>query len=266
MVGPGTAPQWRTDDPAAAREMDEAIDRAFAAGSARAKVRQLAESLPKQHLLLVGVEVPGREDALAKLMGSLVSDRHAVTRSTVPIGSRSKFENAEAAIAAAGAPLASFDWLIVTDDDIAVRPRFIDDFLGIAEAANFTIAQPAHLIHSYASHAVNQRKAESLARRTRFVESGPLTAFHRRSFDRIVPFPRSRWGWGLDFIWSDVARWEGWDIGVVDATPIEHLRPVGGGYDKAAALAEYREMMRNWGLRISGADLTGNDEIAIGWD
>jgi hypothetical protein len=77
-----------------------------------------------------------------------------------------------------------------------------------------------------------------LARETRFVEIGPVTAVHRDAFEALLPFPDLRMGWGLDSRWSAVAAERGWPIGIVDATPVRHLRPVAGDYPRDAAIAE----------------------------
>ncbi len=45
-------------------------------------------------------------------------------------------------------------------------------------------------------------------------------------------------GWGLDGAWSATAAERGWAIGVIDATPIRHLRPVAASYPRDAAIAE----------------------------
>jgi hypothetical protein len=75
-------------------------------------------------------------------------------------------------------------------------------------------------------------------RESRFAEIGPVTAFAAASFEALLPFPALRMGWGLDSHWSAVARANGWPVGVVDATPILHTTPVGGGYARADAVAE----------------------------
>ena len=40
-----------------------------------------------------------------------------------------------------------------------------------------------------------------------------------------------------------VAREHGWPVGIVDATPILHTTPVGGGYARADAVAEARAFL-----------------------
>ena len=77
-----------------------------------------------------------------------------------------------------------------------------------------------------------------IARRTRFVEIGPVTAIQRDAFELLLPLPELEMGWGLDAHWSAAAAAAGLPLGVVDATPIRHLRPVAAAYPRAAAVAE----------------------------
>ena len=118
-------------------------------------------------------------------------------------------------------------------------PRgFLDAFLLCAESFGFALAQPAHAFASHAAWTVTRRRPGVLARRTRFVEIGPVTAVRGDAFGVLLPFPPLRMGWGLDAHWGAVAAEHGWSVGVVDATPIRHLRPVAGGYPRDAAVAE----------------------------
>ena len=77
-----------------------------------------------------------------------------------------------------------------------------------------------------------------LARRTRFVEIGPVTALSAKAAAELLPFPDLQMGWGLDARWSAIAAERGWPIGVIDATPIRHLRPVAASYPRDTAVAE----------------------------
>ena len=45
-------------------------------------------------------------------------------------------------------------------------------------------------------------------------------------------------GWGLYAHWSALALQRGFAIGIVDATPVRHLRAVAGAYPRDAAMAE----------------------------
>jgi hypothetical protein len=193
------------------------------------KVLVLAVARPA----LAATWVPTREE--------LRSSRHDVEiRETTGEG-RGKFENLNALI---GDTLPDVDWLIVSDDDIVLPPRFLDRFLAAAQQADLKLCQPAHRLHSHAGWPVTRRKLGAAVRETNFVEIGPLTAFHRDTFGVLVPFPELRMGWGLDVHWSALAKQHGWRLGVVDATPILHaVAPVASSYSGAEAIAEARAFL-----------------------
>jgi GT2 family glycosyltransferase len=202
-----------------------------------ARVRRAARAEPpRRRVRVLGVERP------ASIMGAarreLLRSRHDVDVITAPPGALGKFENLNALLQAH--PLDDRDWLLIVDDDVALARGFLDAFLYAAERAGLRLAQPAHRLHSHAAWAVTRRRPGSTVRETTFVEIGPVTAFHRDTFEVLLPFPEGlRMGWGLDVHWAAVAREHGWPIGVVDATPIAHtLRPAGDAYARDAAVAE----------------------------
>jgi hypothetical protein len=193
-------------------------------------------------VLAVGIERPGSLMAAAR--AELMRSRHAVNVVTAPQGERGKFQNLNALIAAH--PLASYDWLLVIDDDVALPRGFLDAFLCAAERTGLRLAQPAHRLHSHAAWPVTRRHAGATARETTFVEIGPVTAFHRDTFTALLPFPESLpMGWGLDVHWAAVAAEHGWPIGIVDATPIGHTqRPAGSAYARDTAEAQARAFLQ----------------------
>jgi GT2 family glycosyltransferase len=208
----------------------------------RARLRRAARrEPPRRRVLAVGIDRPGSlmDAARAELMRS----RHAVDVVTGPQGERGKFENLNALLAAH--PPAQYDWLLVIDDDVALPRGFLDAFLCAAERTGLKLAQPAHRLHSHAAWPVTRRHPGATARETTFVEIGPVTAFHRDSFDVLLPFPEGLpMGWGLDVHWAAVAAEHGWPIGIVDATPIGHTqRPAGSGYARDAAQAQARAFL-----------------------
>ncbi len=74
----------------------------------------------------------------------------------------------------------------------------------------------------------------SIARRTSFVEIGPLFVVGPGWRDRIVPFPEARgMGWGLELEWHELHR-EGCALGIVDAVRVRHVGERGEGYDYRA--------------------------------
>ncbi len=131
------------------------------------------------------------------------------------------------------------------DDDVSLPAGFLDAFIFLAERSDLRLAQPAHRNRSHAAWALTRRRPLSVARETAFVEIGPVFAFHRDTFDVLLPFPPLRAGWGLDHHWSAVAREHGWRLGVVDGTPVGHrLRTIAASYDISGAIEEAREFLR----------------------
>lgn len=200
--------------------------------------RALAASLPTppRDILVVGAQVDTRREMMAQVISALVSQTHRITYEVIDAGDRGKLENINLLLARHD--LGAFDWVIMTDDDIAIEPGFVDLFVAACEHAGLRIAMPAHRYGSYLGYALTLRKWGSLARRTNFVEVGPLVAFHRDTFASVFPLPELRYGWGLDMHWPALARDRGWPIGIVDAAPLRHLRPVGKGYPREAAVDE----------------------------
>lgn len=207
----------------------------------RARALRRARALPVQRVLLAAVEVPGRERDLAQVIQRLRETRHSVTVATTTMQPRGKMANINAAIAPFD--LDAFDWLLVVDDDIDFEPGFLDLLLGEAAYRGFRLAMPAHRQLSFASFLLTRRCSTSAARRTGFVEVGPVTLFHRSVFRDIIPFPEHKWAWGIDVHWAHLAaRWD-WPIGVVDVTVIRHLRPVAATYPMGEAIDEARAFL-----------------------
>lgn len=119
-------------------------------------------------------------------------------------------------------------WAVFSDDDYRMVRGDLPEFLAVAAAGRFDLAQPAHVPDSHWSHHVTVAQPRSRARVTRMVEIGPVFAVAPGS--PLLPFPDDAgMGWGLDFEWSA----SGLRLGVVDQVRIRHLTPVGGDYDLA---------------------------------
>jgi hypothetical protein len=203
------------------------------AGTRRSAAR-LARSAPAPlDILVVGVYRPG--SLLAEALPALRSQRHRVR---VALGSTGpadeplrahtvaedlgggKFENLNLVLEATAASPA--DWTIAIDDDVRLPRGFLDRFVGVCEAFDLDLAQPAQTLRSHSAWKVTRRRPASLVRVTRFVEIGPVTAFGRRAAEELLPFPELRFGWGLDLHWAAVAGQRGWRLGIVDALPVRH--------------------------------------------
>jgi hypothetical protein len=199
--------------------------------------RAARHASPRRRVLAIGIEREDRPNLMAAARVELARSRHDVEIATSGVGGRGKFENLNALLDAH--PLRERDWLLVLDDDVALPRGFLDDFLFLAERFELKLAQPAHRRRSHAAWRVTRRRAGSVARETGFVEIGPVCAFHRDTFETLLPYPQLKAGWGLDSHWAALAHERGWRIGVVDATPIRHvMRPIADSYRRADAVAE----------------------------
>ncbi|MDQ6745787.1 MAG: hypothetical protein M3Z27_07235 [Actinomycetota bacterium] len=229
----------RTTAAILADALDEALARARLEGS---RLRRSARGLPPRRVLVLAIERTDAPNLLAAAREELLRSRHDVDFLSTDVARRGKFENLNGMLAQR--EVQGYDWLLALDDDVTLPVGFLDGFLFLAERFDLQLAQPAHRHRSHAAWQVTRRRRGSVVRESAFVEIGPVFAFHRCTFDTLLPFPPLRTGWGLDLHWSAVARARGWRLGIVDATPIGHgLRPVAGSYDRGTAIAEARAFL-----------------------
>lgn len=213
-----------------------------------------AQLLPPQKVLLTATEVPGRESDLAEVIKKVSGQtHHHVSVAVTPMAPMGKFDNINRAIAEQN--ILQYDWLLVVDDDIDIPDDFLDLLLYFAQSNNLKLAQPAHRFLSYASFEITERHWASLVRRTNFVEIGPVSLLHSDTFADLLPFPSLRWAWGLDMLWANIAKRRGWKMGVVDAVPIRHLRPVGASYDGTAARNEAIDFLRSQEVTLDRTEM-----------
>jgi hypothetical protein len=205
------------------------------------RVRRAARGFSRRVLVLSVVRAENAE-SYGRALGVLRRSRSEIVALELAPEGRSKFENLNLLLERA--ELASFDWVLVMDDDVELPPRFLDAFLYLAERYRLRLAAPAHRLRSHAAWRLTRRQWGSLVRETAFVEVGPVTALHRDTFEALLPFPPVGMGWGLDAHWSWLARERGWPIGVVDLLPIAHLvSPAAAGYGREAAVAQARAFL-----------------------
>jgi hypothetical protein len=253
--------------PAIRRIADLRLDAAAWLRRSARTLDRLAAEEPPRRVLALSVYRPG--SLLPAALGPLRSERHdvrlafgatgepdpALAEHTVAQHLRGgKFQNLNQVekivrtrpsrvlrTSEAAAPMLEYDWLLVVDDDVALPERFLDRFLGVCGHFGFDLAQPAQTLRSHAAWRVARRHPRSLARETRFVEIGPVTAFRAPVAADLLPFPELRFGWGLDLHWAALAAERGWRPGVVDALPVDHsAAPVAAGYGHAEAIEEAR--------------------------
>ena len=132
-----------------------------------------------------------------------------------------------------GVEISAFDYVLVCDDDIYLPDGFLASFLAYQEAFDLALAQPARAWHSHFDHAFALRRPWLLARRTRFVECGPLISIRRDAATFLVPFSDPAQLWGLDLVWPVEIERRGLKMGIIDAIAVDHsLRPQAAAYDK----------------------------------
>jgi hypothetical protein len=198
--------------------------------AARPQLRRLdGLDTPQRVVLATGIYRPPAEAP------QLTSNRHELrTAFGAMRAGTGKFERLNELI-----DLGDADWLLVVDDDVVLPERFVDRFVAACESLGLDLAQPAQTLASHAAWRVVRRRPFALARETRFVEIGPVTAFRRPVAEALLPFPPLRYGWGLDLHWAAVADERGWRRGIVDALAVRHeTAPVAASYSSEAAIDE----------------------------
>jgi GT2 family glycosyltransferase len=222
---------------------DTALDTLLLASGRNLRLDRAAHRAPPtRRVLVLGIERTEHRDLALRMRTELQRSRHEVELHTSHPAGRGKFQNLNLLLEQH--PPHDRDWLLVVDDDIELPTHFLDRFLFLAERYSLDLAQPAHRLASHAAWRVTRRRPTSVARDTRFVEIGPLTAFAHTTFSTLLPFPDLRMGWGLDLHWAALARERSLRCGVIDATPILHnAAPAASAYSRDQALAEARSFL-----------------------
>lgn len=122
----------------------------------------------------------------------------------------------------------AYEYVWFPDDDLYTDQTSISKFFELCKALNFTIAQPALTISSYASWDITYRVEGQTARLTDFVEI-MAPCFKVASLSLFSKYFReNRSGFGFEWLWKAIAiESDCFRFGIVDATPIQHTRPVG---------------------------------------
>ena len=144
------------------------------------------------------------------------------------------------------------DWVVVVDDDVEFDGARIEALLGVAEASGLELVQPAQHELSRRHNDIVVRRPLAIARRTTFVEIGPVFAVRRSLASRVLPFPAAHtMGWGLELDWYRLAQ-DGAALGIVDLVPVRHTEPVGATYVKREQNERLRELVRDGGFSSFG--------------
>lgn len=138
------------------------------------------------------------------------------------------------------------DYVLFLDDDVRLPEDFLPTYMAYVQALDFALAQPARSIHSTFSHTITVQRHYA-ARRTRFVEAGPVFSLRRDALKLLMPFDLScsKMCGGREFNWTAVLEKAGLKMGIVDAVPVDHnFRPDGFTYDRDVTNAQVKEFLR----------------------
>jgi hypothetical protein len=143
-----------------------------------------------------------------------------------------------------------YDYVWFPDDDIYADQEPIGRMFEVVRVVGLDLFAPAlHETSSFA-HFITMRNASFHGRWVRFVEI-MVPGFSRSALETLLPTldqTETGWGWGLDSLWPKLLGYE--NVGVIDATPVIHTRPVGQMRDRELARRVHAE---------SDAILAGND-------
>lgn len=133
--------------------------------------------------------------------------------------------------------ISKFDYILCVDDDISVRPGFLDTFIALQQRFGFSICQPARTWTSSFDHPFVRRNPALLGRQTWFVEIGPIFSFDRKIASLLIPFDLATpMGWGYDFVWPVQVAEQKLTMGIIDEATVDHTsRPRSAIYSSSTA-------------------------------
>jgi hypothetical protein len=120
-----------------------------------------------------------------------------------------------------------YDHIWLPDDDILASQDTISAMFEAAAALQFKLFTPSLQENSHYGHYIIMRNRNFFARRVGFVEI-MVPGFSRPVLEQLLDtldLSTTGWGWGLDPLWAKLLDYK--DLGILDAVPVLHTRPVG---------------------------------------
>jgi len=141
------------------------------------------------------------------------------------------------------------DIVVICDDDVEFVRGDIPSLVAKSELCGFLLAQPAHSRDSNISYTFTFRAPWIRARRTRFVEIGPVVVVSAAFRSRVFPMPDDfGMGWGLEVRWHALLGSDE-SFGIVDDMVIRHLGMVASDYSGTVAERTRRDtILAEYGL------------------
>src|SRR5215210_5850693 len=134
-----------------------------------------------------------------------------------------------------------YDYIWLPDDDIFANQDTISRMFDVARAVEFELFAPALHETSYYAHFITMKNRNFYGRWVGFVEI-MIPGFSRAALEKLLPtldLTETGWGWGLDSVWPKLLDYK--NVGIIDATPVIHTRPVGQMRDEELARRVYAE-------------------------
>jgi hypothetical protein len=120
-----------------------------------------------------------------------------------------------------------YEHIWLPDDDILASQDTISRMFEAAAALQLKLFTPALKEDSHYGHYIIMRNRNFFARRVSFVEI-MVPGFSRPALEQLLPtldLSTTGWGWGLEPLWGKLLDHR--DLGILDAVPVLHTRPVG---------------------------------------
>jgi hypothetical protein len=150
--------------------------------------------------------------------------------------------------------IGNYDYIWLPDDDILVDEATINALFARAKNDQFDLFQPALTINSHFSWDITREDFRCFSRRTNFVEI-MAPGFSLRCFRLLTgSFKLTSSGWGLEWLWAREVGSRGFKMGIIDATPVFHFRPVGSagvGGARSSPMVEMTRLLQSQGLRVT---------------
>ncbi len=124
--------------------------------------------------------------------------------------------------------LAAYDFFWFPDDDIAASAKDVEALVRAGARHDLDLFQPSLDRHSYFSHLITLNHPSFALRTTNFVEI-MVPVLSRRLMAKALPtMAETKSGFGLDFLWPQLAGEFGTRAAILDDVCVRHTRPVGG--------------------------------------
>ncbi|WHP07361.1 MULTISPECIES: DUF707 domain-containing protein [Acinetobacter] len=154
-----------------------------------------------------------------------------------------------------------YDYIWLPDDDLSTTAENLNIFFDLCHQYQFILAQPALTKNSYFTFGLLLQVSNFIYRETNFVEV-MAPCFSKEAFKKVwQTFSENKSGWGLDALWPVMLENNG-KIGIIDAAPVFHTRPVGVaghglGSNQESPYLEKNNLLKKYKIVIKNGCFSG---------